>query len=350
MAEEELTGTVPFLSSIGFSMTARCPIVCPHCIVDAGPHRKEEMRKEEACAWLQQAAAYRHGHIKSVVITGGEPFYTPDLLKELLGCAVSCRLVPIVITNAFWATSLSVALDTLQHLPQIRMLTVSTDTYHQRFIPIANAKNALLAARELGLAHNAALCFESEYDVGHQNTRAELATVIDESLIRSASVSPAGRALRKLKIERFETTTECPPWSCTAADYPTIFPDGKLICCMGMVQDLPPGHPLLLGNIREKPLAELLDAAERNTALQILRVWGPRRLLRVLEQGGARDRLPSRFIKHRCCDVCYALAADLSLLRRLLELTSDGSLAEEVAFARIHYLNELGKLEAVNSA
>jgi len=218
----EDNSSVPFLSSLGLSLTARCPIVCPHCIVEAGPHRKEEMSIEHVRDWLGQAAAYRHGHIQSVVITGGEPFYNLPLLRAVLEFAAAVRLVSIVITNAFWATSPSVAVDTLRGLPEVRMLTVSTDVYHQHFIPIQYAKNALCAARDLGLGYNAAVCFERETDPAYQFTRLELAKVIDEHLIRPAAISPAGRALLKFKPNRFDNTTECPDFACAGADYPPV--------------------------------------------------------------------------------------------------------------------------------
>jgi hypothetical protein len=344
----EENSCVPFLSSMGFSITARCPIVCPHCIMEAGPHRKEEMATEDVRSWVQQVAAYRQGHIKSIVITGGEPFYNRALLRETLDCAAYSRLVAVVITNAFWATSLPTAIDVLRNLPQIRMLTVSTDVHHQRFIPIENAKNALLAASELGLGLNAAVCFEAENDAPFQKTKAELEKVIGEHLIRSVATFPAGRALLKFKPQRFEMTTEYPICACTAADCPTIFPDGTLICCMGIVKTLPVGHPLRLGNVREQPLAQILDAAERNSALHILRVWGPGRLLKMLEEAGLKERLPKKYSKQGCCDLCYALASDTELIHDVLELTADPELAEKIAYARLFYLNEENMLPMVN--
>ena len=333
-------GGIPFLSSIGFSITARCPAACHHCIMEAGPHRKDEMSLADLRAWMEQAALYRQGYIKSVVITGGEPFYNLALLRSSLECAASLGLIPIVITNAYWATSLSTAIEILESLPAIRILTVSTDVHHQLFIPLANAKNALLAARALHLPHNAAVCFEKEGDPAHRTTKAELERVLDPRLVRSAPTLHVGRALRKLKAERFETTTDYPMFPCTAADYPTIFPDGKVIGCMGIVKDLPAGHPLLLGNVRQRPLADLLDESEQNTALHVLRVWGPGRLLTMLQEAGAAQHMPERYAKYGCCDLCYAMTADPELLTRLRELTGNGALAEKVAYARFFYLQE----------
>ena len=54
----------PFLANIGFMLTYKCTIACPHCVVDAGPHRKEEMSLEHSFDWIEQARNYRDGHIK----------------------------------------------------------------------------------------------------------------------------------------------------------------------------------------------------------------------------------------------------------------------------------------------
>jgi hypothetical protein len=113
---------------------------------------------------------------------------------------------------------------------------------------------------------------------------------------------------------------------------------------MGIVKQLPPGHPLLLGNLRETPLEELLNAAERNTALQILRIWGPGRLLGMLREAGATQSLPVKFEKYGCCDLCYAMAAQPRLVQQVLESTSGGALAEKSDSARLFYLNEVNPL------
>jgi MoaA/NifB/PqqE/SkfB family radical SAM enzyme len=47
---------MPFLESLGLSVTTRCPVACSHCIVEAGPRRTEEMSAEDVGEWLRQAA------------------------------------------------------------------------------------------------------------------------------------------------------------------------------------------------------------------------------------------------------------------------------------------------------
>ncbi len=74
---------LPFLSNIGLMVTYRCSVACPHCVVDAGPHRTEEMSLEDACAWIDQASRYRRHSIKGLALTGGEPFFNLPKLQSL---------------------------------------------------------------------------------------------------------------------------------------------------------------------------------------------------------------------------------------------------------------------------
>jgi len=123
---------MPFLACLGLSITARCPVACSHCIIEASPKRKEEMSAADAERWLRLAASYGNGRIQSVVVTGGEPFYNLSLLQEVLGSAQRNGLVPAVVTNAFWARDATEAVAVLEGLPQIRMLSISADAYHRR--------------------------------------------------------------------------------------------------------------------------------------------------------------------------------------------------------------------------
>jgi MoaA/NifB/PqqE/SkfB family radical SAM enzyme len=329
-----------FLTSLGLSITTKCPVACLHCIIEAGPGRTEEMSAEDAEEWLRQAARYRNGHIKSVVITGGEPFYNVTLLRRLLSSAFRNKLVPAVVTNAFWAKELNQAIAMLQSLPQLKMLCVSTDIYHQKAIPFQNVVNAIQAARELGIRHNVAVCFLNEDDPSYLALRRKLEDVVDRNLIRAAPVYPAGRAMKQFEWDGDWMTKEPPSGPCTAADFPTIFPDGRVIGCHGIVKELPATHPLNLGSLREETLAQILDKAETNTALHMMRVWGPGKLMQLVAATGVGERLPKQFHKHACCDLCYALVSDHELRNAANKTVEQQELTEKTAYARLYYMGE----------
>ncbi|HDQ05209.1 MAG TPA: radical SAM protein [Candidatus Bathyarchaeota archaeon] len=74
---------MPYLRNIGMVVTYKCQVACPHCIIEAGPHRKEEVKLDDASKWIEQIANYRNGYIKVLSLTGGEPFYDLNKLAAL---------------------------------------------------------------------------------------------------------------------------------------------------------------------------------------------------------------------------------------------------------------------------
>jgi hypothetical protein len=113
------------------------------------------------------------------------------------------------------------------------------------------------------------------------------------------------------------------------------------------VIDLRDSHPLLLGNLREQPLDEILAAAEVNTVLHAIRVWGPGRICQLLEERGFGERLPRRFIKDGICHLCHEVMANAQLREPLAGLARDLPLMRKTAYARQFYFGETAMVEAL---
>ena len=92
---------LPFLSNFGLMLTYKCTVACPHCIVNAGPHRKEEMHAEDAMRWLDEIKACSEGKPfpTGISMTGGEPFYNIGLLKQITDYAGKLGFIVSVVTN-----------------------------------------------------------------------------------------------------------------------------------------------------------------------------------------------------------------------------------------------------------
>jgi hypothetical protein len=325
-----------FQSAVGLSITARCPLACAHCIIGAGRHRTEEMTPEIAQACLDSCVADGGGQVQSVIITGGEPFYSPVLLKSVLEHAASLGLLAVVITNGYWATNRSAALATLRRFPGIGVLTVSTDAYHRAFVSTGKFSAAVAAARELAIPCTAAVCVDGDGEI--ERTVRELQGILEPDQIRIAPILPAGRAALRGRLPRSEGDPAC-DGPCTGADIPLTFPDGRVIACMGIVDGLRPPHPLLLGNVGETPLGALLARAEDNVFLHAMRALGPGAIIRALDDGEPRAQDPTDD-GYGICSLCYAMAADATLLDRVLNLVSSTAFRERTAAARLRILGE----------
>lgn len=336
---------MPFLRNIGFVMTYKCQVACPHCIIEAGPHRKEEISIRDAFAWIRQVASYRDGYIKVLSLTGGEPFYNIDHLKKISAFGENNGLLVSVVTNAFWAFTKEEAVKRLKELRSIKMLAISTDVYHQESIPFERVKNAILAAKECGVPYNIAVCTENEDDIKYKEIVKKLHEITEMETINTAITFPAGRALKKINMLKYQTSEEPPISACSAGSSPIIFPDGRIIACIGPVIDLPFLHPLILGNLRKNSLYEILDAAELNPILHTIRIWGPKKIVSIIKDAGLNHCLPEKYIKDSICNVCYTLLSNSKVIEFLDNLTKDFEFKRKVAYARLHYLKEAKMIE-----
>lgn len=143
-------------SFAGLMLTSWCNARCASCYLCCGPDRREAMTVEEALGiWRSLQEACPHGC--RVHISGGEPFGDWPRLIELARRAQAEGLGPLekVETNAFWADDAGVVRDRVGALDEASMgkLVISTDPYHQAFVPIAKARLATQVAGEvLGVA------------------------------------------------------------------------------------------------------------------------------------------------------------------------------------------------------
>jgi MoaA/NifB/PqqE/SkfB family radical SAM enzyme len=330
----------PFLQNIGLMMTYKCQVSCPHCIVECSPNRTEEMLESEALDWIRQIAQYRNGYIKVLSLTGGEPLFNIEKFRRMAECAASHGLLVAAVTNAYWAKSPERAVEVLRGLPPIAALSISTDSYHQKWIPIDRVFNAIAAARECSIPCSVAICTESQDDPEYKALLCKLEETIGAENITTVTTLLAGRALVTIQASVYETTPDPAPYCCVPAAAPVIFPDGRVIACIGPLITLKTQHPLVLGNARDTSLEEIFDRAEVNPVLHALRVWGPKKLVEMARAAGLDRELPPAFVEGNVCDACYRIFSRPELAPFLNGLAYDAEFARVTAYGRIFYLKE----------
>lgn len=341
MAEEcNAHGYVPFLRNIGLIMTYKCQASCPHCILEAGPGRNEEISLDDAFHWIEQAAAYRDGYIRMLSLTGGEPFYDIDRLYKISSFAQERGLLVSAVTNALWAETLEVAAETLSMLSSIKMISLSTDAYHQEFVPLERVMNALRAAKELGINCNIHICTVNEHDQAYLETINRLKEVVGKESIATTITFPLGRATNKLDLSGYRVSANPPLSACSSSSSPVIYPDGKVIACCGALTELSSAHPLELGCLRKNTLQEILDNAELNPILHAMRIWGPQKLIALAHDAGLTKYLPDRYIDDSICYACYKVMSSAKLASFLKDLSREPDFLRKIAYARAYYFQE----------
>jgi MoaA/NifB/PqqE/SkfB family radical SAM enzyme len=335
----------PFLRNAGLLLTYYCQASCAHCILRAGPNRHEQAELEEARNWVREIAAYRDHYVYVLSLTGGEPFSDLPLLRAVMEQAVESKLHVSLVSNAFWATTRTAAIQVLRSLPRICFLSLSTDVYHQKFVPFENVKNAMWALQECGIPFYITLVTDNPDDPDYHRVYAEVVTLVGEDNVRTGITFPVGRAALMSSKLKFHLTPTPPREACQAASSPCIFPDGRVFGCIGPLIDLHNQHPLLLGNVRETPLSEIFNRAETNVILHALRLWGPGRLISMLREAGLSQHLPEQYVAGSTCHACYRLMSNATIRDWLSHLEHDAAFKQKVAYGRLHYLEESGMLE-----
>ena len=339
-----------FLTNLGLVVTYKCQIACPHCVLEAGPRRTEEMALEDAKRWIREAVHCPDSRFRVLSLTGGEPFCNLELLRDIAAFAGEAGLLVTAVTNAFWARTFDDAVSTLRSAPAIRMLAVSADAYHQAEIPLERVRHAVAAAEHLGLEYNVAVCTEDESDATHLAFVAALETFAAADRISVAKTLPVGRGALALNHLCYPMSPAPAAAACWAASTPMVFPDGRVVACIGPVISLRTPHPLLLGNAKLTSLTDVLTRAQRNSVLHALRVWGPRRLVELLQEAGYGSLLPQRYVEGSVCAACFSLMSDARVVAALNALAEDAVWAEKVAYGRLFYLKEEEMVTALSNA
>jgi organic radical activating enzyme len=330
----------PFLKNIGFMLTYKCTMSCPHCIVEAGPKRRKEMGLEESLDWIRQVSFYRNKHILTLGLTGGEPFYDLDRLEVISTHAREHGLFVTTVTNAFWATTKDQALKILQRMKGIQLISLSTDAHHQKLIPIENIKNAAWAARETGHLYDIAICTDSKTDPSLLLLEEDLRASGEGEHMKVTVTAPVGRAQKLMGHNNFKMESVPAGGGCVLANSPLVFPNGKVIGCTGAFVALPPTHPMLLGDLRQDSLETILDRSESNPYLHAMRLWGPYGFSVILMEHGFGHLLPKEYIKDCPCDACFKLFTDRRLVKALDAIMLDDEMLKLVAIGRAAYLDE----------
>jgi MoaA/NifB/PqqE/SkfB family radical SAM enzyme len=161
MKERAQSETVPADAQLaiwefaGLLLTYWCNASCAFCYVYSGPDRGGWMSLRDALTiWrsLDRLAA-QHGKTMRIHLAGGEPFGDWPWLLSLVRAAREAGLTPLekVETNADWATTDGLTRARLEQLDALGMqtLVVSTDVYHQEFVPFERVRRCVEIAREV---------------------------------------------------------------------------------------------------------------------------------------------------------------------------------------------------------
>jgi hypothetical protein len=274
------------LTGLHLLLTYQCNYECDHCFTWGSPGQTGVM------TLAQIRDIYRQGKeletIEQIYLEGGEPFlYYPIMVKAAQEAAEQGFQVGIV-TNDYWATSVEDAVEWLLPLAGIvQDLSISTDLFHYDEVMSVRARNALVAAEELGISTGTLICEVPDGTAGYP-------TQPQGEPIESGDIMFKGRAAVKLVAEvarrPWSEFVECPYEKLDNPGRVHVDPLGNLHLCQG----------LLMGNVFERRLTELVAAynPQAHPIVGPLLAGGPAALV-------TQYNLPHEETYVDACHLCY---------------------------------------------
>ena len=307
--------TAPHRDTFALVYGLACPNRCEFCCHDQEEYGRAKTSPAQAIDWIRQAADIPS--IRRVIFTGGEPFLYYKEILEVMTATRAGGLPVRIVTAAHWAETEARARELLAPLKEqgLDELSVSTDPTHQEFVPVAFAENALRAAGELGLVNEVVGVFWDP------KARVEDHLQVPEGTrLLTRLAAPRGRSRERRITPEDYCLTDARLLGCRGYqryDF-TVYPDGRLYpCCSGGSNIR---ADLALGNLREEPLAPLVDRAHADPYTRVVLSLGVAFLYEIAAHRfpEVAAKLPPKDQFLTCCDLCERLHGDPEL-RGLLE-------------------------------
>jgi len=279
------------LSGLHLLLTYQCVLECDHCFVWGSPWQEGTMTMQDIRQILRQAEDV--GSVKWIYFEGGEPFLYYAVMLTGVQEAASKGFQVGIVTNGYWATTEEDAIEWLKpFVGLIQDLTISSDLYHWSEVRSQQARNASLAAEQLGIPLGVISVAQPE--------TVNAASAIGQLPAGESAVMYRGRAAEKLVAHAakwpWEKFTECPYEDLREPGRLHVDPFGNLHVCQG----------ISLGNLFQKSLKEVCETYDPDThpITGPLLNGGPVALVQHYE-------LPHEEMVadacHLCCQACHAL-------------------------------------------
>jgi hypothetical protein len=273
------------LSGLHLLLTYECNYECEHCFVWGGPSQTGTMTVETIEHILRQARAL--GGIDWIYFEGGEAFLYYETLCAGVRLAKHSGFSVGIVTNAYWATADSEALEWLKPFAGlVEDLSISSDVYHGNDEMPEYPVTARRAAQQLGIPVDFITVAEPDA-AGVAGTAGQLPAGESAVLYRGRAAEVLASRVEAKPWEQF---TECPWEDLRAPERVHVDPFGNLHICQG----------ISIGNLLERSLTDIMGGydADGHPIVGPLLGGGPAEIVRrygLAHEDGYADH----------CHLCY---------------------------------------------
>jgi len=270
------------LTGLHILLTYQCIFECDHCFVWGSPRQKGVLGVAELDRLLDQA---RDAGVEWVYFEGGEPFLYYPILVHGVQRAAQMGFSVGVVTNAYWAASISDAIHWLQPLVgRVQDLSVSSDLFHCEKCLGEEPQNAIAAAKWLNIPTD----MLSVAPPGSPAPQS-LGQLEDESAVMFRGRAAGALAPAHLS-QPWDSLTSCPHEDLQNPRRAHVDPLGYVHICQGIV----------IGNALQRPLKTICDEYR----------WADHPICGLLVEGGPVALVTEYGLPHAAnyadaCHLCY---------------------------------------------
>ncbi len=280
------------LKGIHFILTYMCNFQCDHCFLYCHPFASGSFSIQQVKDSLEEFKKIES--ITSVGFEGGEAFLFYPVLCESVRIATQKGFDTSIQTNCFWATTKDDAILWLKPLKAsgLTSLDVSDDTFHSGDKEDKNAKNAIAAAKELGMDVDS-ICIKPPDVENNSDQKQGEPIYLGGPKLRGRAVEKLVKGLPTRSCNEF---TKCPYEDFKDPGRVHVDPFGNVHLCQG----------ISMGNMWKTPFSSLVekyDAKKHPIAGPILK-GGPLQLAKTYH-------IPHREEYVDACHMCSTLCLDL---------------------------------------
>lgn len=234
------------LTGLHLLLTYKCVYECDHCFTWGSSSQRGVMTLSQIREIYRQGLEL--GTVESIYLEGGEPFLYHPILVRAAREATEAGFSVGIVTNNYWATTVEDAVEWLRPLAgAVQDLSLSTDLFHGDEVMNEQARNAMAAAKELGIPSDAIVCEVPEGAAGYPE-RAKGAQVEGGKILFKGRASTKPELMEGLERRPWREFDECPHEKLDDPGRVHVDPLGNLHLCQG----------LSMGNLFERSLSEIV--------------------------------------------------------------------------------------------
>jgi organic radical activating enzyme len=300
------------------------------CVTSSSPQRKEKMSLDEAKEYIDQTTPF--SSIEWISLNGGEPLIHYKEILELLRLAKSKRKKIKISTNGFWAENPSEARRVVRELKAcgLNFMSLSTDMYHQEFVPLENIRFCVDALEDMNLMSEVTIIYDKEsladayrlasfFGVEDDKPTVGKIEFFDKNSLSnsgrknvSVNISPLqpfgrGKNLSHLCLYQKKEQFKGSPCS-LVGQYPYVMPGGGVYWCCNLFR---PENGFVdefqIGDLAHESLNEIVQRLYTNSLVNLLAKQGPYSLYEQFSRMAPERVHQDQFAS--VCDLCISLFA-----------------------------------------